>query len=139
MNNLLARLVASPGVYRGTGDGPESGPFAARLEVRVAADGRAAVLDYESVGADQVSRMDHVMLAEDERSRLEAYVVTDELPGVARFTQAEPGVFVVYEPIKAKIVITMDDAGELTYAWWWTRDDAPARAQSKAVLRRSPA
>jgi hypothetical protein len=135
MSDLLNRLAAAPGVYRGTGDGPESGPFTARLEVRTVVGGRAVILDFEAVDGDGVTHVDHCMLAEDERSRPELNVVSDELPGIVRFIQAEPGVFVAFEPIKAKIVIGLAD-GELSYAWWWTRDDSPARPQSSATLRR---
>lgn len=138
MNNLLTTLAASPGIYRGSGDGPESGPFEARLEVRALLDGGAVTMDYEAVGSHGLQHVDHCMLASDERDRLELHVVCGELPGIVRFTQTDPGVFVTFEPIKAKIVIQPDDAGTLRYAWWWTRDDNPAKEQSCAVLKRKP-
>ena len=138
MNTLLSQLVTFPGVYRGSGDGPESGPFHARLEVRAVVGGRAAVLDYEAVDSDRVVHVDHVMLSEDERGRPELHVVSDELPGIVNFTQSEPGVFQAFEPIKAKLVLEATDDGAVSYAWWWSRDDGPARAQSQALLHRTP-
>ncbi|CAM3402339.1 DUF4426 domain-containing protein [Stackebrandtia soli] len=137
MSDLLARLATLPGVYRGAGDGPESGPFRSRCEVRTAVDGRVVLIDYEAVGADGVQHVDHCMLAEDERARGELHVVSDELPGIVRFTEAEPGVFVAFEPINAKIVISLDASGALTYAWWWSRDEGPARPQSHTTMRRT--
>ncbi|MGH8791076.1 MAG: hypothetical protein ACRDXX_00300 [Stackebrandtia sp.] len=137
MSDLLAKLAAAPGIYRGKGDGPESGPFHARLEVRSVVEGRAVTLDYEAFGEHGVRRVEHSMLSEDERSRPELYMVADELPGIVRFAESEPGVFAVFEPIKAKVAISLSGDGTLTYAWWWTRDDSPAKAQSRAELRRT--
>lgn len=137
MSDLLTGLAARPGVYRGKGDGPESGPFHARCEVRTAVDGRVALLDYEAVGGDGVQHVDHVMLAVDERSRPELHVVSDELPGIVRFTESEPGTFVAFEPIHAKIVIKLGKDGAVTYAWWWSRDEGPARPQSESTMYRT--
>lgn len=136
MSDLLARLANAPGIYRGEGDGPENGPFHARLEVRTVVAGRAVTLDYESVGEHGVRQVEHSMLSADERSRLELYLVSDDLPAVGRFTEAEPGVFAVFEPIKAKVALELSAEGVISYSWWWARDDGPARAQSSAQLRR---
>ena len=44
--DLLQRLTKAPGLYRGRGDGMESGPFIARIQVTPIVRGRAVVLDY---------------------------------------------------------------------------------------------
>ena len=48
VTDLLKRLASAPGVYRGRGDGLESGPFVARIKVTSVVRGNAITLDYES-------------------------------------------------------------------------------------------
>lgn len=133
--DLLQRLVAAPGIYRGDGDGPESGPFVARLEIRPAVQGRVVLIDYEAFGEDGLSQLDHAMLAEDEAARLDLHVSSLELPGVVRFVETGPGEFVAYEgPVLARIVIGTPGEGRLTYAWWWARGDSAPKEQSRADL-----
>lgn len=138
MTNLLHTLASAPGLYRGAGDGPEWGPITARMEIAGVVAGQAVTLDFEAVNADGVVRVDHCLLSTDERGRPELAMISDELPGIVRFTQANPGVFMAFEPIKAKIVIAADSDGAVTYQWWWTRDDAPSKPQLSVTLRRTP-
>jgi hypothetical protein len=46
--HLLRQLAAAPGLYRGRGDGLESGPFVARINVAAVVRGRAVTIDYEA-------------------------------------------------------------------------------------------
>jgi hypothetical protein len=139
MTDLLAALIAAPGVYRGRGDGPESGPFVARLAVTPAVKGRAVTLDYEATSdRNGLQHVEHSVLVVGGDGRLELHVACVELPGVTRFTQVGTGEFAAYDgPLPARIVITQPGADALTYAWWWARDEADMREQSRATVRRS--
>ncbi len=138
MTNLLPSLTSSPGLYRGAGDGPEWGPITARMDITSVVAGRAATLDFEAVNATGLVRVDHCVVSTDERGRPELAMISDELPGIVRFTQAEPGTFMAFEPIKAKIVIAVAADNALTYQWWWARDEAPSKPQLSVTLRRTP-
>ena len=41
VTDLLTRLAGAPGLYRGRGDGPESGPFVARIQLATVLRARA--------------------------------------------------------------------------------------------------
>ena len=139
MAELLNRLAAHPGLYRGRGDGLESGPFMARIQVTPVVRGRAVVLDYESFSdAKGLQHVEHTVLTTNESGRLELHVACLELPGVVRFVESRPGVFAAYDgPLPARILITVPSDGVLTYGWWWSRDDAEPREQSRAEVRRT--
>lgn len=139
MTDLLHRLAKAPGLYRGRGDGMESGPFVARIEVTTVVGGRAVVLDYEAVtDANGLQHVEHTILTTGESSRLELHVACLELPGVVRFVETRPGVFASYDgPMPARILVTVPAEGVLTYGWWWSRDEAEPREQSRAEVRRT--
>jgi hypothetical protein len=139
VTDLLKRLAAAPGVYRGRGDGLESGPFVARIKVTSVVRGNAITLDYEAVSDSKgLQHVEHTILTASEAGRLELHVTCLELPGVTRFVQSEPGVFSAYEgALPAKIIVTMPSDGVITYGWWWSRDDAEPREQSRAEVRRT--
>ncbi|HEU4423288.1 MAG TPA: hypothetical protein VFR67_12210 [Pilimelia sp.] len=135
--NLLPRLIASAGLYRGRGDGPESGPFLARMQLTPVVRGRALALDYEATTErDGLRHLEHTILAPGEAGRLELHVACLDLPGVVRFVATGPGQFTAYDgPVIARIVLEAPAPGALTYAWWWSRDGAEPREQSRAELR----
>jgi hypothetical protein len=137
--DVLHRLLRSAGVYRGRGDGPESGPFLARMVVTPALAGRAAILDYETTtDRDGLRHVEHSVLLLGADGRLELHVASLDLPGMVRFTQQTPGQFTAYEgPLLARIVLTLPRPGLLSYAWWWSRDDREPREQYRADLRRT--
>jgi hypothetical protein len=139
VQDLLARLATRPGLYRGRGDGPESGPFVARIDVATVVRGRAVTLDYEAVSdRNGLQHVEHSVLATGEGGRLELHVTCLELPGVVRFVETRPGEFTAYDgPTPARIVVATPGEGRLTYAWWWTRDEANPREQSRAEVRRT--
>lgn len=139
MGDLLTTLAAAPGVYRGRGDGLESGPFVARITVTSVVRGRAVTLDYEAVSDGRgLQHVEHTVLTAGEAGRLELHVTCLELPGVVRFVETRPGEFTAYEgPLPARIVLTAPRADVLTYGWWWSRDDAEPREQSRAEVRRT--
>jgi hypothetical protein len=139
VTDLLRRLASAPGLYRGRGDGMESGPFIARIDVTTVVRGRAVVLDYEAVtDTNGLQHVEHTVLTTGESGRLELHVACVELPGVVRFVEARPGVFSSYDgPMPARILVTVPAEGVLTYGWWWARDEAEPREQSRAEVRRT--
>jgi len=136
-DRLLPRLVAATGLYRGRGDGLDSGPFLARLQVTPVVRGRAVTLDYEATSErDGLQQLEHAVLAAGEAGRLELHVASLELPGVVRFVATGPGEFTAYDgPVAARIVLEIPQPGALNYAWWWSRDGSEPREQSRAELR----
>ena len=137
--DLLKRLAAAPGLYRGRGDGLESGPFVARIAVASAVRGRAVTLDYEAVSDTRgVQHVEHSVLTAGEGGRLELHVSCAELPGVVRFVETKAGEFSAYDgPLPARIVVTVPRDGVLTYGWWWARGESDPREQSRAEVRRT--
>ena len=137
--NLLALLSASPGLYRGRGDGPETGPFLGRMLVTPVVRGRAVRLEYETTSdRDGLRHVEHTVLVAADDGRLELHVVCLELPGVTRFVETDPGVFRAHEAqTGARIVTTVPGPGALTYAWWWARDEGEPHEQSRCDLRRT--
>ena len=139
MADLLSKLTSQPGIYRGRGDGLDSGPFVARIVVAAMVRGRAAVIDYEAFSdVNALQHVEHTILTRGEGGRLELHVTCLELPGVVRFVETKPGEFTAYEgPLPARIVMTMPHDGVLTYGWWWTRNESEPREQSRAEVRRT--
>jgi hypothetical protein len=139
VHDLLARLATCPGLYRGRGDGPEGGPFVARINLATAVRGRAIVIDYEAVSdRNGLQHVEHTVLAAGEGGRLALHVACLELPGVVRFVETGPGEFTTYDgPTPARIVVGMPAPGALTYGWWWARDEAEPKEQSRAEVRRT--
>jgi hypothetical protein len=137
--DVLGRLASAAGVYRGRGDGPESGPFVARMAVATVVRGRAVTLDYEATNdRNGLQHVEHTVLVAGEGGRLELHVACLELPGVVRFAETGPGEFTAYEgPLVARIVLRLPQPGAISYAWWWSRDESEPREQSRAELRRT--
>ena len=138
--DLLGRLAAAPGLYRGRGDGAESGPFLGRMRVAPVVRSRAVTLDYEvTTDRDGLRHVEHTVLVAGPAGGLELHVTCLDLPGVTRFVEtAQPGVFRAYEgALAARIVLTVDGPDRLTYAWWWSRGESEPREQHRCRLQRS--
>jgi len=139
VSELLATLLDAQGTYRGRGDGPETGPFLARIDVRAVIDGRGVAVDVEAT-SDQhgLHHGEHTVLTTDENGRLALHVLCTEMPGVVRFTEGKPGVFTSYDgPLQARIVVTTPADDQLVWAWWWTRNDSPLAEQFRAEVTRT--
>jgi hypothetical protein len=109
----------------------------ARIEIATAVRGRVVTLDYEAVNDHNgLQHIEHSVLATGEGGRLELYVACLELPGVVRFVETGPGEFTTYDT-PARIVVGTPAPGKLTYGWWWARDEAQPREQSRAEVRRT--
>src|SRR6266511_4217169 len=126
-------------MYRGRGDGPESGPFVARIAVTTVLRGRAVTLDYEaSSDRNGLQHVEHTVLATGEGGRLELHVACLELPGVVRFVETTPGSFTAYDgPFPARIVRNMPGTGQPQYAWCYSRADSEPKEQTRAEVRRT--
>ena len=137
VTDLLTRLGGAPGLYRGRGDGPESGPFVARIAVATVLRGRAVTLDYEAVNdRNGLQHVEHTVLATGEGGRLELHVACLELPGVVRFVETGAGTFAAYDgPVPARIVVSLPGNGLLRYSWWYARDESEPSEQSRAEVR----
>lgn len=137
-----SRLAAATGLYIGTGDGPESGPFVSRIQVGLLPNGGVGI-DYEATATsgEQLHR-EHTMLVAGPDGRNRLYVAHSESPfvtemveteaGSGRFAQPEP-----FGPYEMEIVLGLPEPDRLTYAWWWGADGEPPVEQSKADARRS--
>jgi hypothetical protein len=139
VTDLLNKLGATPGLYRGRGDGPESGPFVARIQLATVLRGRAVTLDYEaSSDRNGLQHVEHTVLTSGEGGRLELHVACLELPGVVRFVETAAGSFTAYDgPFPARIVVSTSNDGHLHYGWWWSRDESEPSEQIRANVRRT--
>lgn len=141
--SLAADLALHPGLYVGTGDGPESGPFVSRIEISSLPNGGVAI-DYEASSREQgLQHREHTMLVAgpDECDRL--YVAHSESPFVTEMVAEQPGSrrFVQPEqfgPYVLSVVIEHPEPDRLTYAWWWAEAGGTPTEQSKADARRQP-
>jgi hypothetical protein len=128
------------GVHFGSGDGAESGPFVARIEIRRLPNGGMAI-DYEATSREQgVQHREHSILSQGADGRDRLYIAHSESPFVTEMVAAEVGGgrFVQVDatgPFTMEVVIEAPEPGHLTYAWWWAPvGDLPVE-QSKAEVR----
>ena len=128
------------GTAFGTGDGPESGPFVARISVtRLPNGGR--LIDYEATSREQgVQHLEQTLLVAGPDGRDQLFIAHSESPFVTAMVETEPGSgrFEQPEPFGPyvmAVVIEQPDSDRLTYAWWWgANGDVPVE-QSKADVR----
>jgi hypothetical protein len=132
---ILDRLSAVPGTYWGSGDGPHSGPFIARITISTTKAG-AIDLDYEAW--TQGAGLQHAERAVIRRTESGPIVLESTLAGQAEplsFQEGQPGVFGSLDGQMVGVVIDIRD-GTLSWAWWWTAEDDQLKEQSRAVVRR---
>ena len=132
---ILDRLSAVPGTYWGSGDGPHSGPFIARVTVTTTKAG-AIDLDYEAW--TQGAGLQHAERAVIRRADSGHVILESTLAGQAEplsFQEGQPGVFGSLDGQMVGVVIDIRD-GTLSWAWWWTAEDDQLKEQSRAVVRR---
>ena len=136
---LSADRAATAGHYYGMGDGPESGPFVARIVVSTLPNG-GALIDDEATSREQgVQHREQTMLVAGPDGRDRLYVAHSQSPFVTEMVETAAGHFVQPEPFGPyvmEIVIERPEPDRMTYAWrWGAGDDAPVE-QSKADVRR---
>ncbi|MEM7286580.1 MAG: hypothetical protein AAF480_09540 [Actinomycetota bacterium] len=139
-SSLLARLREQPGVYVGTGDGPESGPFTARIEVGTSIDRLGCTIAYEAWDGPEHKHREQTLLAPAMDGGSVLTVLCQELPGLAVLPEARPGVFSNHagsDDFRIEIGITLEGATPtLTYSWSWAVPGAELREQSRATVQR---
>ena len=139
METTIEHLAGGAGTYTGDGDGEESGPFAATIELRPVLDGLGVEIDYEAVAPDgEVLHTERTVLAFDMISGLPTlYVLCEELRGMGRLVQTwdnrfgnEGGL----EDLQLQIEIDLD-GDELTYVWSWgpPHEDLAERTRAKVT------
>ncbi|MDY7103201.1 MAG: hypothetical protein S0880_18620 [Actinomycetota bacterium] len=139
MNPTLDALRERCGVHLGRGDGPESGPFVARIELGRMPDDLGVEVRYEAWSdAQGLQHRERTLVAPDAATgELSLWVLCGEIPGVVRLGERSPGVFEsddAFTALSARIVIGLDDGG-LSYAWWWALPGAELVEQSRAEVR----
>lgn len=128
------------GLYIGNGDGPESGPFVARIAVSNAPNG-GLVIDYEATSREEgLQHREHTILSAGPDGCDLLFVAHSEAPFVTEMVAVEPGSShfrqrALAGPYVMEIVIEHPESGRLTYAWWWAEHGTPPVEQSKADVR----
>lgn len=128
MSDLLDRLLGAPGTYWGVGDGPESGPFVGRIDVKPMLS--AVLLHYEAHGAAGIQHVEFSMLGRS-TAGLELRTVVSEFSETLTFSEQDAGHFVLDAPRHMTIVIETPAPGTLSYAWWWAPSGEDVIEQSK--------
>ncbi len=137
---LSRDLADAAGVYFGTGDGIESGPFVARIEISQLPNG-GAMIDYEATSREQgVQHVERSLLCPGPDGRDELFVAHSESPvvttmietgaGSGRFEQTASG-----GPFRMAFVVERPESDRLSYAWWWGAGDDEPVERSKADVR----
>lgn len=138
--SLASRLAGVPGLYIGTGDGPESGPFVARIAVGRLPNGGVSI-DYEATSSEQgLQHVEHALLVSGSDGRDRLYICHSESPFVTEMaaTEAGSGHFVQPEPFGPYVMevsIEVPKPGRITYAWCWASAGGTPTEQSKADVR----
>lgn len=135
METIIDRLVAIAGRYEGTGDGTESGPFGATIEIVPLLGGMGATIDYTATARDGSElHREHTVLAFDMWSgEATLYVLCAELNGVGQLVQSSESTFTNgqgTDGLQLQIEIVTGD--QLEYVWSWGQPGEPLAEQSRA-------
>ena len=135
METIIDRLIGVAGRYEGTGDGSESGPFDATIEITSLLGGMGVTIDYTATAPDgRVLHREHTVLAFDMWSgEATLYVLCAELSGVGQLVQASESTFTNgqgTEGFELQIEIVIADL--LEYVWSWGQPGEPLVEQSRA-------
>lgn len=126
----MAYEALRDGIYWGTGDGPESGPFVGRLEVATE-DGRRTIRYEAWSEREGLQHQEHGVLAwVDDSLVLETRI--SERPGnVLRFQLGDDLHFRLLDGPDMRIVFDVIDGGDaVRYSWWWAPPGDTVREQS---------
>jgi hypothetical protein len=140
--SLALQLARVAGVYYGTGDGVESGPFVSRIGVSRLPNGGVSI-DYEATSREHgVQHREHTLLVAGADGRDRLYVAHSESPFVTEMVASSDdssrfGQPVPFGPYVMEIVIELPEPDHLTYAWWWAEPGGTPVEQSKADARRA--
>ncbi len=138
--SLSSKLAESVGIYFGTGEGAECGPFVSRIEIKRLPNNGVS-LSYEATSHEQgVQHQDHSLLCAGPDGRDQLFIAHSESPFVTEMVEAEveSGRFVQATPAgpyTMEVVIETPEADRVTYAWWWAQAGEQPVEQSKADAR----
>ena len=140
METIIDRVVSAAGHYEGSGDGAESGPFAATIDVAPLLDGLGATIDYVATAPDGSElHREHTVLAFDMWSgEATLYVLCAELNGVGRLVQVGASTFSNgrgADGFELQIDVVVDD-DRIEYVWSWGQPGDQLREQSRATVLR---
>jgi hypothetical protein len=137
METIIDRMITVAGRYEGTGDGSESGPFDATIEITSLLGGMGATIDYTATAPDGSElHREHTVLAFDMWSgEATLYVVCAELSGMGQLVQASGSTFTNGQgtdgfELQIEIVI----ADRLEYVWSWGQPGEPLVERSRATF-----
>lgn len=137
METIIDRLNSVAGRYEGTGDGAESGPFDAAIEVVPILGGMGATIDYTATARDGSElHREHTVLAFDMWSgEATLYVLCAELNGMGQLVQASASTFSNGQGTDGfELQIEIEIADRLEYAWSWGQPGEPLAERSRAVF-----
>jgi hypothetical protein len=137
METIIDRVVAIAGRYEGSGNGTESGPFTATLEIAPLLGGMGATIDYTATSPDGTPvHAEHTVLAFDMWSgEATLYVLCAELSGVGQLVQVGASTFANGQGIDGfdlQIEIAFDQ--RLEYVWSFGQPGEPLVEQSRATF-----
>ncbi len=133
-------IELAPGSYVGTGDGIESGPFTARIDIASLPNGGVS-LDYVARSTEHgLLHEEHTLLVVGPDGRDQLVIAHGESPFLTTMTAIEPGAIrfgqpVPFGPYVMEIVIELPEPGRILYAWWWAPAGGTPVEQSRADVR----
>ncbi len=138
METIITRLAAQAGRFEGTGDGAESGPFSASMDVVVILDGLGVEIDYRAIGADGAElHHEHTVMAFDMWSgEPTLFVLCSELSGMGQLVQISEATFNNgrgVEGFELQIELVLGQ-GTIDYVWSWGAPGDALAEQSRASL-----
>ncbi len=136
METIIDRVIGAAGRYEGSGDGVESGPFTATIDIAPLLDGMGATIDYVATAPNGTElHAEHTVLAFDMWSgEATLYVLCAELSGLGQLVQVSGSTFsngldTVGFQLQIEIVI---ENGTVEYVWSWGQPGEPLAEQSRA-------
>ncbi len=137
---LSQTLASAAGLYTGAGDGDESGPFVARIDVSKLPNGGAMLRYLARSDESEVLHVEQTMLVAGPDGRDRLYIAHSESPFVTEMTETEPdsGRFAQSEPFgpyQMEVKVEVPEPGRLIYGWWWAEDGGQLLEQSRADVR----
>lgn len=138
MKTFIDRVVAAAGHYEGVGDGSESGPFTAVLDVRPLLDGMGAEIAYAATGPDgDVIHREHTVLAFDMWSgQATLHVLCAEISGLGRLVEMSDTTFsngAGIDGFDLGIELVIDN-DSIVYTWSWGAPGEATAERSRAEV-----
>jgi hypothetical protein len=135
METIIDRVAAAAGRYEGSGNGAESGPFTATLEITSLLGGMGVTIDYTATAMDGTPlHAEHTVLAFDMWSgEATLYVLCDELSGLGQLVQVGASTFANEQGVDGfdlQIEIVLGD--RLEYVWSFGNPGEQLAEQSRA-------